>query len=71
MDKPKLRLGALGYLGDLYGTQTFETVKYVLIGITLVFYFIFLLRFQPLELVCEPCADYVPWRDDVPKREVG
>jgi len=35
-----LLLGAFGYLGDLYGTQTFETVKYILIGITLVFYFI-------------------------------
>ena len=21
---------------------------------------------EPLELVCEPCADYVPWQDDVP-----
>jgi len=21
----------------------------------------------PLELVCEPCADYVPWKDDVPE----
>ena len=35
-----LLLGGMGYLGDLYGTQTFETVKYILIGITLVFYFI-------------------------------
>ncbi len=26
---------------------------------------------QPLELVCEPCADYVPWQDDVPEIEVG
>ncbi len=26
---------------------------------------------QPLELVCEPCADYVPWKDDVPEIEVG
>ncbi len=25
----------------------------------------------PLELVCEPCADYVPWKDDVPEIEVG
>ncbi len=25
----------------------------------------------PLELVCEPDADYVPWRDDVPEIEVG
>jgi hypothetical protein len=24
-----------------------------------------------LELVCEPCADYVPWQDDVPEIEVG
>ena len=21
---------------------------------------------QPLEMVCEPCVGYVPWRDDVP-----
>jgi hypothetical protein len=21
---------------------------------------------EPLERVCEPCADYVPWQDDVP-----
>ena len=26
---------------------------------------------QHLELVCEPCADYVPWKDDVPEIEVG
>ncbi len=26
---------------------------------------------QPLEMVCEPDADYVPWRDDVPEIEVG
>ena len=26
---------------------------------------------QSLELVCEPDADYVPWRDDVPEIEVG
>ena len=26
---------------------------------------------QPLELVCEPCADYVPWKDDVPEIEAG
>ncbi|MCD4706469.1 MAG: hypothetical protein K8S62_01875 [Candidatus Sabulitectum sp.] len=26
---------------------------------------------RPLELVCEPCADYVPWQDDVPEIEVG
>ncbi len=26
---------------------------------------------QSLELVCEPCADYVPWLDDVPEIEVG
>jgi len=26
---------------------------------------------QPLERVCEPCADYVPWQDDVPEIEVG
>ncbi len=25
----------------------------------------------PLELVCEPCADYVPWKDDVPEIVVG
>ncbi|NOQ22836.1 MAG: hypothetical protein GQ565_09370 [Candidatus Aegiribacteria sp.] len=25
----------------------------------------------PLELVCAPCADYVPWQDDVPEIEVG
>jgi hypothetical protein len=24
-----------------------------------------------LERVCEPCADYVPWEDDVPEVEVG
>jgi glucan phosphoethanolaminetransferase (alkaline phosphatase superfamily) len=35
-----LILGGLGYLGNLYETQTFETVKYILIGITCVFYFI-------------------------------
>ncbi len=26
---------------------------------------------EPLELVCEPDADYVPWRDDVPEIEAG
>lgn len=26
---------------------------------------------RPQELVCEPCADYVPWQDDVPEIEVG
>ena len=26
---------------------------------------------EPLELVCEPCADYVPWQDGVPEIEVG
>ena len=26
---------------------------------------------EPLELVCEPCADYAPWQDDVPEIEVG
>ncbi len=26
---------------------------------------------EPLERVCEPCADYVPWQDDVPEIEVG
>lgn len=26
---------------------------------------------QPLEMVCEPDADYVPWQDDVPEIEVG
>jgi len=26
---------------------------------------------EPLELVCEPCADYVPWQDDIPEIEVG
>ena len=26
---------------------------------------------EPLKLVCEPCADYVPWKDDVPEIEVG
>lgn len=25
---------------------------------------------QALEMVCEPCADYFPWRDDVPEIEV-
>jgi len=25
----------------------------------------------PLELVCEPDVDYVPWRDDVPEIEIG
>ena len=24
-----------------------------------------------LGMVCEPYADYVPWRDDVPETEVG
>ena len=26
---------------------------------------------EPVEMVCEPCADYVPWKDDVPEIEVG
>ena len=26
---------------------------------------------EPLEMVCEPCADYNPWQDDVPEIEVG
>ena len=26
---------------------------------------------EPLELVCEPSADYIPWQDDVPEIEVG
>ncbi|NOQ21351.1 MAG: acid--CoA ligase [Candidatus Aegiribacteria sp.] len=26
---------------------------------------------EPLELVCEPCADYVPWQDDVPEIEIS
>ena len=26
---------------------------------------------QPLEMVSEPCAEYVPWKDDVPEIEVG
>jgi len=26
---------------------------------------------EPLELVCEPDADYIPWQDDVPEIEVG
>ena len=26
---------------------------------------------EPVEMVCEPCADYVPWQDDVPEIEVG
>ena len=26
---------------------------------------------QPLEMVCEPDADYIPWQDDVPEIEVG
>ncbi len=26
---------------------------------------------ERLELVCEPCADYVPWRNDVPEIEAG
>jgi len=26
---------------------------------------------RPLEIVCEPCSDYVPWKDDVPEIEVG
>ena len=25
----------------------------------------------PLEMVCEPDADYIPWQDDVPEIEVG
>ena len=26
---------------------------------------------EPLEIVCEPCADYIPWQDDVPEIEAG
>ena len=26
---------------------------------------------EPLEMVCEPDADYIPWQDDVPEIEVG
>ncbi|MCK4806063.1 MAG: hypothetical protein KAT09_00380 [Candidatus Aegiribacteria sp.] len=26
---------------------------------------------EPVEMVCEPCAEYVPWQDDVPEIEVG
>ena len=26
---------------------------------------------QPLEMVCEPDTDYIPWQDDVPEIEVG
>ena len=26
---------------------------------------------EPLELVCEPDAEYIPWQDDVPEIEVG
>ena len=26
---------------------------------------------QPLELVCEPIAEYVPWKDNVPEIEIG
>jgi hypothetical protein len=26
---------------------------------------------QPLEMVCEPNVDYVPWQDNVPETEVG
>jgi len=26
---------------------------------------------QPLEMVCEPNVDYVPWQDNVPEIEVG
>ena len=26
---------------------------------------------EPLEMVCEPNVDYVPWQDDVPEIEVG
>ncbi|NOQ21935.1 MAG: acid--CoA ligase [Candidatus Aegiribacteria sp.] len=26
---------------------------------------------QPMELVCEPCSDYVPWQDDVPEIEIS
>lgn len=33
-------LGATGHPGDLYGTLTYEVVKYVLIGLTMVFYFV-------------------------------
>jgi len=35
-----LVLGATGHLGDLYQTRTYEVVKYVLIGLTMVFYFV-------------------------------
>lgn len=35
-----LILGATGHLGDLYGTHTYEVVKYVLIGLTMLFYFV-------------------------------
>ncbi len=26
---------------------------------------------EPLEIVCQPDADYVPWKDDVPEIEAG
>ncbi|MCD4670450.1 MAG: hypothetical protein K8S14_08385 [Actinomycetia bacterium] len=26
---------------------------------------------QPLEMVCEPDAEYIPWENDVPEIEVG
>ena len=26
---------------------------------------------ESLEPVCEPCTDYVPWKDDVPETEAG
>jgi hypothetical protein len=26
---------------------------------------------EPLEMVCEPCADYIPWQEDVPETETG
>ncbi len=35
-----LILGPTGHLGDLYETHTYEMVKYVLIGLTMVFYFV-------------------------------
>ena len=25
----------------------------------------------PLEMICEPDVDYIPWQDDVPEIEVG
>ena len=26
---------------------------------------------EPMELVCEPCADYVPWKDDMTEIKVA